>query len=130
MLRKPDFRYIQKHDLGPNAPAWIEVILDPFNDMIQFIIDAFKGNIGVLNLNVQTINFPIEAPFVQTRFLKKKSDRVYTVQIAQILKSDGTPVGAATGINWYEDGTSIVVTDIFGLTNGVRYYCQLMVQYF
>lgn len=130
MLRKIDTRLIQRNDLGKDTPSWSEGIIDAVNKTTEFLIDAFKGNISVKNLNIQTLNFTIEAPFIQTRFAKERPDRIYAVSIAQILTTSGGVVGALTGIDWFEDGNSIVVTNVFGLTSGVRYQCKLMVQYF
>jgi len=129
MLRKPDFRFVQKNDLGEDAPMWIQTILDPFNQMIQFLISAFNGNISVQNLSVQTIKLPVTAPFVETRVAKEKTDSVYNVQIAQILDTNGQPLTVQSGLSWYENGNSVVITNIFGLTASVAYNVTIMVQY-
>lgn len=128
MIRIPDFRTLLKQDLK-GSPSWVEVLLGPINQMIEFLLNAFKGNISVQNLNVQTLTIPVTAPFQMTRFAKTKPDPIYGVFLNQIMKDDGTVVGALTGIDWYEDGNSFVVTNIFGLTNGVKYQVKLMVLY-
>ncbi len=128
MLRKPDFRHLLRADLR-DSPSWVNVLLSPFNDMIEFLLDAFDSNISVSNLNTQTLQFTITAPFVLTRFAKTKTDPVYGVFLNQIMKTDNTVVGVATGMDWYEDGTSIVISNLYGLTNGVAYNVKITVLY-
>ena len=130
MLRKIDVRFLLRNDIGKDAPTWIESLLYPFNRIIQFLIDAFNGNISVQNLNVQTLEFSVTAPFILTRFAKSKGDRVYMVMVAQILKSTGEVVGAPVSIDWFEENNSVVVSNIFGLTTGQSYQCKLAVLYF
>ena len=128
MLRKPDFRFIQKNDLG-DAPKWIDGLLDAFNETTQFLLDAFNGNIAVNNLSVQTISLDITAPFTSTVVAKTKSDKVYTVLIAQVLDTNGNPLGVASGVSWHEDGSTVVIDDIFGLTSSVAYNVTITVLY-
>lgn len=97
--------------------------------MIQYLKQAFNGNIGASNLSIQTIMLRIEAPFQETKIAKDKPDSVYTVQVAQILDQDGNPLTGQSGVLWYEDGNSIVITDILGLVVSVVYNIKLMALY-
>lgn len=127
-LRLPEFREIQVRDLRDSSP-FLQVILEPLNQMIQYLKQAFNGNIGASNLSIQTIMLRIEAPFQETRIAKDKPDSVYTVQVAQILDQDGNPLTGQSGVLWYEDGNSIVITDILGLVVSVVYNIKLMALY-
>lgn len=117
MLRKADFRPVQKKDLV-NPPSWIEVLLSPFNDMMQWIIDAFKGNISVSNLSTQTIDFNFTAPFVTTRFSKIKPDPVRGVLLVSLSRPDLSATGGNSGFDWQEEGNSIVIKGIYSIGAG------------
>lgn len=127
MLRKPDFKPLQKQDFGDDAPSWLEILLSPFNDMIQFILDAFKGNIGTRNLSLQIIDFTFTAPFQETRFLKTKPDPIQGVWVAQISRPDGSPAGGFTGFDWGEEAGYLVIKGIYSI--GGNYKIRFFVMY-
>lgn len=127
MLRKPDFKPLQKQDFGSDAPSWLDILLSPFNDMMQFILDAFKGNIGTQNLNLQIIDYEFTAPFVATRFLKSKSDPIQGVWIVQLSRPDGSPAGGYTGFDWSEEAGYLKVSGIYSI--GGKYKIRFFVMY-
>lgn len=112
MLRKPDFKPLQKQDFG-DAPSWLDILLSPFNELIQFILDAFKGNISTQNLSLQIIDFTFTPPFQETRFLKSKSDPIQGVWIVNVRKTDGTIGGGYSGLDWVEEGGELVINGIY-----------------
>lgn len=111
MLRKADFRIVQKEDL-PDSPSWIMTLLDPFNDMLQFMIDAFNGNIGTKNMSLQVIDMSFTAPFPTTSFLKTKSDPIQGVFIVRMSRPNGTTAGTWSSMNWKEESSNVVISDI------------------
>lgn len=129
MLRKPNFRFIQQKDLGPSAPPWIEVLLSPFNDIIQFLIDAFKGNISISNLNIQKIDYEFTAPFVATTFAKTKNEPVQGVQMVQLCKPNLQPHGGNQGFDWAEQGNNVIIQGIYGLNPGDKFKVRFFVNY-
>lgn len=120
MLRKPDFRFVHKEDLGKNAPSWVDIFLDPFNDIIEFIIDAFNHNISVSNLNWQTIDYSFQAPFKETRFEKNRNEPIKGVVIAFLRRPDGSPGGGYTGFDWREEGDFLVVSGIYSIAGSLQ----------
>jgi len=128
VLRKPDFRFLFKRDI-PSAPEWVNNLLEPFNQIIQFLIDAFNSNISVSNLSVQIIDFEFTAPFVETRFAKIKPEAVQAVFMANLSLPNGQPHGGNGGYDWREEGNSIVVSNIYSLSAGVKYKVKFFVMY-
>lgn len=117
MLRKPDFRFLFKRDIS-SAPDWVNNLLEPFNQIIQFLIDAFNGNIGAKNLALQIIDFNFTAPFTETRFPKTKSDPIQGVWLVKLSRQDGTATGGNTGYDWREDDGNIVISGIYSIGAG------------
>lgn len=118
MLRKPDFKPLQKQDFGEDAPSWLDTLLSPLNELIQFILDAFKGNIGAQNLSLQIIDFNFTAPFVERRFPKIKTDPIQGVWLTKLSRQDGSPTGGNTGYDWREEGGNIVISGIYSIGAG------------
>jgi hypothetical protein len=112
VLRKPDFRFLFKRDI-PSAPEWVNNLLEPFNQIIQFLIDAFNGNIGAKNLSLQIIDFNFTAPFVERRFPKTKSDPIQGVWLVKLSGQDGSATGGNTGYDWREDDGNVVISGIY-----------------
>lgn len=115
-MRFPDFERILGQD--SKLPDWFKTLWEPINRLLEYIKEAFNGEISVQNCKIQMISYRFTAPFTQTRFPKTKKGRVLAVYIAQIRKANFDPQGGGTSLDWYDDGEDIVIQGVYSVGSG------------
>ncbi len=127
MAQLPAIKLINREDLGPDAPAWVDKLLYPMNLFMQAVYQALNKQLTDDNTRSQSRSFGLIAGAAaadnvfsfQTDYMTTPSE----VVLQKVERADGANqvFTAAPFVSWnYRNGTFNVL-GITGLTNGVRY---------
>lgn len=127
MAQLPSIKLINREDLGPDAPAWVDKLLYPINLFMQAVYQALNKQLTDDNTKSQVRSFALIAGAAaadnvysfQTDYMTTPSE----VVLQKVERADATNVifTAAPYVSWnYRNGTFNVL-GIAGLTAGIRY---------
>ena len=133
-MRVPRIDRILKQDL-PEAPGWVDRLLDPLNRFIESIGSAVGGR---LTIGDNLTGLYHEAQFTTLAGYSGGSWTAYAfpvpftarwVQIAQLeqIATSYTPVTAATHVDWLQLDGRVQVRFVAGLANSTTYRLRLVV---
>ena len=121
----PTHRRINKGDLGPEAPSWVDKLLYPLNAFMQATVALLQGRLE-LEENVKARFMDIQVNGTNSSFsFINPLDRSLRGLI--LVQASGLTSGNAIGVSqWIEVGGQIIGT-IEGLTAGTDYTLSLLV---
>lgn len=124
MASLPTVNQIRREDI-PNAPSWIDKVLDPLNQFMEGVYSALNRNLTFTeNSLAQKQIFEVvagaSASACTAKFLLTMKVKPFTIFLTV------TPKGAlgdtfSPSFTWNYDGASINITSISGLTSGTTY---------
>lgn len=115
----------------PDAPDWVDVIVDPVNNFMQTVYQALNKNINEDNLTSQikeltyitTASYPTAAIVEFQSTLKTKA---LGLQIMQVYEKDNyTPAPGPCYAPWVDNNGTIKISSITGLEASKTYIIRV-----
>lgn len=104
---------------------WLKRFVGIFNLVLQYLRDAFNGDISTLNLKAQVLEFkakdlgsPPQYPMFRTP--KTKKGQVVGVFVCRIWQDNQQPFDMANSVTWHQEGIDLVIDNVQGATQGVN----------
>lgn len=135
MAQLPSVKLINREDIGPDAPEWIDKLLYPINLFMQAVYQALNKQLTDANTLSQSRTFSLIGDATaannvyafQTDYLTTPGE----VVLQKVERADGQNAifTAAPFVSWnYRNGTFNVLA-ITGLSTGVRYNVSVKLLY-
>lgn len=114
-------------DLIEKSPedSFLKKVVEILNLMIQYVRDAFNGDISTLNLKAQVIEFkakdlgfPPQYPMFRTP--KTKKGKIVGVFVCRIWLDNQQSLDNLSTAVWSEEGDTLVIENVQGATQGAN----------
>ena len=105
--------------------SWIKRFVGIFNLVLQYLRDAFNGDISTLNLKAQVIEFKakdlgIPSQYPMFRTPKTKKGEVVGVFVCRLWQDNQQPLDVNSSVTWHTENSDIVIDNVQGTTQGVN----------
>lgn len=122
-----NIKRIRREDL-PEAPAWIERVIAPFNIFVDSVYNAMNKNIEH-GVNIRSFYKELEVSAFPVTFANELPDNPKCVILAQAYKASSPidTIGTALAVEWDYTQDGVRIKNVYGLTAGVKYKIRLLV---